>query len=70
MSVYYCLVCGEPGHGNLPCPTLQGGLYRAPEYAPNPSPLPPGAQPLGHGDIDRKLNRIIELLEQLQKGDS
>jgi hypothetical protein len=58
-----CLVCGQSGgHGNLPCPKLEFGPSPTPVYAPNPSPLPIGARPTDFGE---KLDRIIELLEQL-----
>ena len=63
----YCMVCGEEGgHGNLPCPRLQGGPFRAPEYMPNPSPLPEGARPVRYVDYSDKLDRIIDLLEQIR----
>lgn len=61
-----CFVCGEPGgHGNLQCPQLQVGTPQVtPAYAPNPIPLWPGAELVDYG---KKLDRIIELLEQLLK---
>lgn len=64
-----CLVCGEiGGHGNLQCPQLRIGdpSSPTPAYAPNLIPPWPGAQPVDYG---KKLDRIIELLEQLLRGD-
>lgn len=60
---YYCGICGAPGgHGNLQCPRMQA-RDPFPQYVPYAFPQPYGTQPVvDHG---AKLDRIIELLEQL-----
>ena len=61
-----CCACGEPEHGSIPCPNLRVGSPQPTlGYAPNPIPPWPGAQPVDYG---KKLDRIIELLEQLLRG--
>lgn len=59
----YCMYCGElGGHGSLPCPRAIREFN--PYSAPVPSERVP-AQWLAPEPIGPKLDRIIELLEEL-----